>query len=536
MEGEDLLLDTPKKQNLQQQSKDLRGALKDFERQFVAENGRKAKQADIKRNLDIAAKYKEYHRTQDVLAGRLPLKQLNSPQVTNTSRSKKHKRTDSGLGSSPYKTSHVLYATPRKRRPSQTLDSAFAGPEVQNLDFGLATTIGPTPHRDGKVLGLFDLVSNAGSNAGAEGTPSSSARKRKIEELYEHTPAKKTQLQTAQTPSRRSPSKRKGDLLEFLAGTPQRHLDSSRKRFSRTPQSEGRKFELSQFFATPSAQRFLGSSQDSAQQIASAVPDRDFDRTPQKQPDSTGLDLTPVYMRRSTSFKDRLLSASQTPNTGHVKRAVKKIGPPTLQHFRSSTSNTLQSDEMRRSKQIHSTDDYDDDLDALREMEDDAFGSSVLVRDSQANLALSNRPGEDENQPSKSYRKKGQKRTTRKANIKPAAPKATALPEFVAPDGFDSEEEGVGVDSEVDAGSKCDYGSNAEFAESEFEDLSEGAAGKSKKLKDTTTEDARSRSKKKAGMINPNAQSHTNYRSLKIRNKNSKAKGAGRNRFGRSRR
>lgn len=535
MEEEEVLLDTPKKSSLQQQSRDLRGALKEFERKFAAENGRKAKQADIKLDFEVAAKYKEYHRIQDVLAGRLPVQQLNSTYSTNKLRTKKHTRTDSGVGSSPHKQSHVVYATPRKHQRSQRVDSPIQ--ELKPLDFCLVNTIGPTPHRDGKILGLFDLMTNAGSTEGAGATPSTSTRKRKIEELYESTPAKRLPLQAIQTPSQRSPSKKnKGDLLEFLTGTPQKRLVAPNTRLSRTPQSEGRKFELSQFFATPSAQRFLFPSLGSVEKGNTVPMVEDIDRTPQQRIDARGLDTTPAYLRRSTSFKDRLLSASQAPNTCDSIPCVKRAGPPTLQHFRSSTSNILRATEVQQPKQVHDTEDYDDDLDALREFEDDLPGPKILVQDSQLRTAPTGESDEEEEQPTRQYKKKGQKRTTRKANIKPVAPKSIRQPKFVAPDGFDSDNEAERVEREAKAANDHEYESGSDHEDIDREDKSEKNGGNNKVAGLPSEKGSNSKVKKKTGTINPNAQSHTNYRSLKIKNKGSKATGAGRHRFGRGRR
>lgn len=503
MECETILLDTPKKASLQQQSTDLRSILKEFERTFTAENGRKPKQADIKTDNVIAEKYKEYHKIQDVLGGKLSFEKYNSVGFSTRVKTRRHTRVDSGVGSSPQKQNAIEFATPRKQKRSHeqlSFESELKSPNVY-----LVNAIGPTPHRDGKVLGLFDLMPASGSNKGINNTPTSSARKRQIEELYQDTPAKRPALQTIQTPGQRS-SKRPGDLLDFLTWTPQKSLEPSNTRHSRTPQSEGRKFELSQFFATPSTQRFLFSNRDSTKktQILKTVPE--LDTTPQRQPNTARLDATPSYLRRSTSFKDRLLSASQGPVNSDSVPPLKPVGPPTLRYFRSSTSGIFRVKDSQQSRPIHETDDNDDDLEALRELENEDYEYETVIKDSQLDLAPAASPEPDEDQaPVKEYKKKGQKRTTRKANIKPVAQKPTTQPKFVAADDYGSEED-------------------FESANDDF-DMSESR----KKGTDSKT-------KRKAGTINPNAQSHQNFRSLKIKNKNSKAKGASKGRFSRARR
>ena len=71
------LLDTPKRVKLQEKSQTLRAALKSFEHSFASEHGRKPKQNEIKNDVSIAGKYKEYRRIQDVLAGKIAYEKLS---------------------------------------------------------------------------------------------------------------------------------------------------------------------------------------------------------------------------------------------------------------------------------------------------------------------------------------------------------------------------------------------------------------------------------------------------------------------------
>ncbi|KAK5098977.1 hypothetical protein LTR70_000902 [Exophiala xenobiotica] len=545
------LLDSPKRAHLHAQSIELRAALKTFERTFAEQNGRKPKQNDIKNDPSVAVKYKQYHKVQDVLVGRLAYEKLYATKPLRKSKDEAHRRQDSGVGSSPREQQRSLQETPRKSSQPFELDPY----DVRNTASPksmLMNAIAPTPHRDGKVLGLFDLLQGPGSGKSSAATPSSSARKRKVDELYQDTPARRSPLKVIQTPSHRS-GKKQGDLLQFLGETPQKSSGIGMGKHSRTPQSEGKRFQLSQFFATPSTQRFLFSSEDGGAMERTPLRDTILGRTPQKQIDTAGLDATPTYLKRSTSFKDRLLSATQTPTVPEFARpnpATKRTGPPTLKHFRSSTSNILTMSDIqpRQSKQRQQLGEqgndnvHDDDLEALRELEGQDQSPHVLVEDSQLNIQLPASGDEEGSRPLRPYKKKGQKRTTRKSTIRPISQaKASVQPKFVAADGFDEEDDEGDRDEKVEEttimsddeqGSDFDGSANEEDVAKPKVKRRKGAPSK----ESTKTTKTVGKSKKQAGMINPNAQSHTNYRSLKIKNNNSKAKGGGRGRFGRGRR
>ncbi|KAK5942637.1 hypothetical protein PMZ80_005202 [Knufia obscura] len=540
-----LLLDSPKKAHLLGQSTELRAALKNFERTFAERNGRKPKQNDIKSDPSLAAKYKQYHKVQDVLAGKLSYEALDEAKPRRKSKSGTHSRQDSGIGSSPRKQQRDVRETPRKSSHPFEIDP-YDVPNSLSPKPVLMNAIGPTPHRDGKVLGLFDLLQRSGSGKSSAATPSSSAKKRKIDELYEDTPARRSHLKVIQTPSYRS-GRKQGDLLQFLGDTPQKSSGEAVGKHSRTPQSEGKKFRLSQFFATPSTQRFLFSDMDGGTTKRTPRRDMVLGQTPQKQPTTAGLDATPTYLRRSTSFKDRLLSATKTtaaPSFTKSSPTSKRIGPPTLRHFRSSTSNILttsatekQQPERQEQCREQVDDDHDDELEAMRELEGHGDGPHVLVEDSQLNMQPSVSDDEDP-QPIKPYKKKGQKRTTRKSTIRPLPQvKPSAEPKFVAADGFDeddeAEDQGEAVE-ETKLISDDEHGSDFEGSADEEVELT----AKAKRRKELGWTDKKTKTavkpRKQAGKINPNAQSHQNFRSLKIKNK-SKAGGTGGRKFGRGR-
>ena len=550
-EDQSHLLDSPKRAALQDQSSHLRATLKTFERTFAEQNGRKPKQTDIKNDPSVAFKYKHYHKVQDVLAGKLAYETLSEVKPAGKLGTKTHVRQDSGIGSSPRKSQRSLQTTPKKSLLPFDLDP-YDVPNSVSPRPVLMNAIGPTPHRDGKVLGLFDLLQRSGSGTSSATTPLST-RKRKIDELYRDTPARRSPLKVIQTPSQRS-GKRQGDLLQFLGETPPKSSGDDTGKHSRTPQSEGKRFQLSQFFATPSTQRFLFPSEDGGT-TTKETPRRDMilKQTPQRQPVVTGLDATPTYLRRSISFKDRLLSASKTasaPDLSKQSSPAKRIGPPTLRHFRSSTSNILNMTDIKskqprqreqqgqRHEPEHQHDDHDDDLEALRELEDGNEGPRVFVEDSQFDIEPPVSNDGDNVRAIRPYKKRGQKRTTRKSTIRPVGTlKPSAQPKFVTADGFDEDDEddekedrieetGIATDDEHDSELEGSVEEDGEPQPTGVKRKEAGSRGISKKT---------GKPKKQAGMINPNAQSHQNYRSVRIKGKALKAnaKGAGRSKFGR---
>jgi hypothetical protein len=115
--------------------------------------------------------------------------------------------------------------TPLKRKREQSLASEAIPQSPDFLSPQGPSVIGPTPQRDGIVLGLFDLI--------AAGTPSKS-----------RTALANVELNVLQTPSRK-----------VQVATSETSLES-RARGERTPLSAGKRFMLNQF-VTPSKKRKL---------------------------------------------------------------------------------------------------------------------------------------------------------------------------------------------------------------------------------------------------------------------------------------
>lgn len=550
------LLDTPKKASLQVRSTNLRADLKDFERTFAAEHhGCKPGKDDIKANAEVAEKYKQYNRIRDVLAGKLTLAAL---EASSPARKPKLRNTSASVAArSP--ANKRLHSTPRtKRLRPDDVDPYDAPSSVTPRR--VLSAIGPTPQRDGQALGIFDLMSNPGSGRTMQGTPAS--RKRKIEALLGDDEDVENHPIVAQTPSQRQSSKR-GDVLDHLAGTPVSQLRTSRHKHSRTPISDGKKFMLSQFFATPSAVRYAGVAE--GQLGPTPLLNRVLGHSPSRPQQEARPDATPAYLRRSYSFRDRLLSASSNPSRDNssdvdatspssvhaaprrISKKQAKFVPKRLSQFAA---------EMRKKEdEMH-----DDDLDAMREMEQE--DASVLVNDSQI---VPKEPVENQGEepPQRIWKKRGQKRTTRRVIMRPSMLKASRT-QKQGPVGAEDEDEQEQDESEqAEAGNLVHddlsedelHGSpakdNDDFDEHDeqvdeddetYEDAKVSKKSKAKaKMKSKTCSEEKTLGKaprvtkdvKKQGTINPNAVSHMNFRSLKIKNKNSKAKGRGRGRFGR---
>ncbi|KIW69540.1 hypothetical protein PV04_05413 [Phialophora macrospora] len=605
------LLDTPKRKSLQSQAETLRVELKEYERAFAAEhNGRKPHRDEIKANQSIAGKYQQYQNIRHVLSGKRGLEVLKTPKRQQTTRAR-HSRTDSAISLTPHRSRNNFSPTKPHVHPND-LDPYDPPSSISSRV--LPDAIGPTPRRDGTVLGIFDMLSNSGSRGSSQATPSS--RKRKIDALYgkeSHHEADHTEV--AQTPSqkpRQSASSLEGALA---AATPRSTMTTGKRNHSKTPISEGKKFMLNHFFATPSAVRFAGMIGDDDEATASAqskTPLRDLilGITPtqhkKNEAQTRANDATPPYLRRSFSFKERLLSASgeKNPASTIARRSLSgmlrqgQFAPKPLSQIIADRQRAQDQESQSQRIEDADEDEDEDDLDALREME--ANEVNVLVEDSQ--IIDDSNPAPDSGNLEaddhvRAYKKKGQKRTTRRVIMRPVKsqpaaprrreqrPKAKAVVDEEEEEEGDSDEDNNNV-SLIEETQLVDTpaASEPEFEDSDLDFLDDEAAQENKarqgdgddgdefqpdedgssKMKKSKSEAASSSKKSKSKhtkdpgralgkppksrkdtkdtdpkeetgrMINPNAYSHMNFRSLKIKNKNSKAKGRGR--FGRGRR
>ena len=551
------LLDSTHRASLNTRSTSLRTSIKEWERSFAAaHDGKKPTKNDIKANGDIAAKYKEFQKLGDVLAGKLGIEALQTPR-------KKQK---------PDTVRRRLYdVTPRKAsisildsHPSQ-VDPYDAPPSATPKRF--LSAIGPTPQRDGKVLGLFDLLSNSGGSHGSKTTPGSNNKKRKVSALTET-----DGNVVAQTPSRKRDALDE-DILQHLGSTNETPA-SAEKKFGRTPASDSKKFMLSHFFATPSAMRYADVVGDIATKDAERTPLRDIVLgldSAEKLKDQAGNfhDTTPIFLRRSHSFKERLVSAK--PGKQAVSpSAIRKV-PSALRRYKSGPKPfsqimyDLQNTSTQKS-QLADDDDYNDEedndaMEAMRETE-----NAVQVRETQQQ-ELSDFEGQGESdlddlkpvpEKEKIWKKKGQKRTTKRSNMKPARVKQAKAPKFVAAEESEDEESRI-EETQIQSATvgaaishlSDDYLQAPELLEPEQllggpEDSPDsfrpnenheapehipGPTNLHQKAKLSTEKEEphafKPKKSSRAPTINPNAISHQNFKTLKIRSKTAKAAGAG---------
>ena len=585
------LIDTPRKKSLQSQAESLRVTLKEYERTYAAEhNGHKPSRNEIKANKVVAGQYQCYQTIRDMLAGKRGLEGLETANRRKTR--KGHERTDSSISLTPHRTQKTFSASKSRSHPND-IDPYDAPPSISPKVFPNA--IGPTPRRDGTMLGIFDMLSNSGSRDSSQATPSN--RKRKADVLY----ADESQATVTQSPSQKGRQSTANDTQAFPVATPRSSLATDRRNHSKTPVSDSKKFMLNHFFATPSAVRFAG-VMDTPARTKTPLRDLVLGISPAKELELgvqilTQVDATPPYLKRSFCFKDRLLSAFEEPNptststrrafSGGLRHA--RFAPKPLSQIISDRKQTEEQERQRQQPRDEddNEDEDEDGLDALREMETNEV--SVLVEDSQIVEDPTSAPEKAEagqEQPARMWKKKGQKRTTRRVIMRPVKvqPVAARKPKVV------EAEQDMDVDEDVDeddnnvsrvdetqlidtptAGNTepddadmdfLDDVQNDSFDPDEDDEHSEQTpfkkpAPKQKSKSTSSSKSSPTKSKtdskplgkppktqkdsgareadEEAGRkINPNAHSHMNFRSLKIKNKNSKAKGRGR--FGRGRR
>lgn len=557
----------------------LRAELKVWEKDFASSHGgKKAGREDIKQNPEIgrwnifsgelrldghkerkvdlisllpAAKYKEYSRLKSLEASLA--RRENRKHEAPDSQSKKRKHT-SPTGppstypdSTPRKSSKGLFATPSNNRttkahPSQldpydtpsTFRKLFS-PSTHRQSLPASTplkaAIGPTPQRDGKALGLFDMLSESG---GSNATPTVKKQK------------------DALTADFQTPSKPK--IFEPIAEAPE---EEEHGRLSRTPASSAKQFYLANLFATPTTMRYAAmvEAEDEAAVRANTSQAPPPAASPEKNPSRT-----PSFLRRSNSGR------FPPPMNLDESAGLSPIASRKPLHFPGRGLSRLVQG-LRAMEEERE----DDDWDVLREIEAEQEAANVEVPDSQFHHEQGRRP----------YKKKGQKRTTRRVIMRPVAPRPkprlnpNPAPTIQDHPDYESEDElsavpetqfaadttetaynshGIHKDddevaslhtiSEAESSSEAEPDVDSEDdpehdakpkqlprARSFSERIKEAVSMVKPKLKDPPTKPIQVPQEEeekapKVRKVNPHA--HANYRSLKIRNKSGGSRGRGR--------
>ncbi|KAM7186981.1 DNA replication/checkpoint protein [Naviculisporaceae sp. PSN 640] len=246
------------------QCQKLRAELKQWESDWArTTGGKKPSREDIKQNREISNKYKEYNKLRDILAGKTkPPSTAPRDEATSKRQQQKRKQDDAVLPPSqtPQKRSKCAQTPSKSQTYADVELSAAVTPSLSRKLFSpaLPTSIGPTPQRDGKVLGLFDLLSaTPSSSAGDDARTNLNARR------VDATPSKRNGSadalvndETLTTPSadrlNRTPSSTRHNkmLLDELPGfTTPLHKRDRNSQPNKTPSSRSGSGKL--HFATP---------------------------------------------------------------------------------------------------------------------------------------------------------------------------------------------------------------------------------------------------------------------------------------------
>ena len=437
---------------------------------------------ELQADLTQAQRYRDYKKIRKLLA---------DPQEQSAvlSASTKRSRIDS-------EEQLIGIETPSKRaRALPNSHPSVVDPYDPPISFLLSpsqqrTTIGPTPQKDGQLLGMFDAMSNKSNSR----TPT------------KRTPLKDRQPNVLMTPSRQQASSIKSRDKDHLRRT----------------QSMGN-LDVRE---TPTIQRIIHSCTPGSKTSVRRL----------------RFDDTPAFLRRDSTQQTR--SCQDKEGDGNSSQWT-----PFASRLRRQSSGKSLSDIVKGLRDMEE-ERFDEEMEVMRELEgglpqapkDSVIKPKVSVDASQAaELPLGPDRGEESvdeddgkgakvGQPLKVFKKKGQKRTTRRVNIKPSSAKWQPEPKWK---GDESDDESVrdgeahdhaaGRDGDTQRRKPEDWEGPADLSsESEKEHWKTKQAPKDmKKTKNTAVLRKRKVS----------ATAHANFRALKIRNENSKGKGRGR--FGR---
>ncbi|KAG5997127.1 hypothetical protein E4U52_005007 [Claviceps spartinae] len=464
----------------EEKSKDLRAQLKRWENEWAqTHDGKKPGRQDIKDNAEI-----DYNKYRDIRSGKIAPPSKLEPRL------RKRPSEPAPAETPPKRAKYAV--TPKKQHTCD--DELMSTPTISRKLFSPApvTFLGPTPQREGRVLGLFDLLvekelgtPSRGNNARAQRTPSRAG------------------VNDLSTPSRRT-----GTL----------DLDSPEK-LGRTPMSSSRRHMLD-MFATPQKKR-RGSIDGNT---PSSISKLQFD--------------TPAFLKRYSraTVNENAMFTDMTPLRLPTKPLVRGLS------------------EIVASLRKVQDDVLEDDLEALHEMENEAsdmpkptsasshakpspptapttasVSASVLEPDNEGRPMLlggfdteemydsAHEDGIDRHgNPLPTYKKKGQKRTTRKANIKPTMkrrPTAVAHQDGSGEDDIDAD---TVPETQFSAGPDAD--GDYQDAPNSDDEAPHGGDDKAKKAKKTKKKDGPV--KKVARKVNELA--HANFKRLKLRNRGTK--------------
>jgi len=416
--------------------------------------------------------------------------------------------------------------SPKRQKIPQPIHPAIIDPydsprSIHRTPVHQRTCIGPTPQKDGRVLGLFDLLS-----------PASGSLK---------TPSKRSFLGIANPNIFATPTKRPlaGDVAAVEG------KQSTGKKPARSPISASKRTYLDSFL-TPSAQRIADQSIPGSRSGISKIQ----------------FDNTPSFLRRDGQ-RGWLEHQGQHGAENGTDDAI--LWSPVAVRKRPRLAGRGLSTLVKGLRDMED-EKLDEDLDVLREMEaaDNttvAPGTmskppAVVVEDSQVfDMPLGpdgvgasdddldeyeNEGKGRDGKPLKVWKKKGQKRTTRKTNIKPNNAKWKPEPEWQGTKDDDDAADGLAVVAETQLAGVAQKLLEQREEDDNMEYLEENALSEvedsllTKAKPNANHKPTKSRSDAAPKIKRVSATAHANYRALKIKNKQSKGKRG--NRFGRGRR
>ncbi|KAF7185622.1 DNA replication regulator SLD2 [Pseudocercospora fuligena] len=436
----------------------VRGELKAWETAFKEQNGRKAGREDIKKDAIIQAKYKLYNE----LTSR-----ASRPKIASTpSKSIKHSRIEKPAKATPKR-------TPSKKQ--STLQAPVLSPvqEAEPTPAFIRNALGPTPHRDGQVLSIFDIA-------------------------IENTPLKGD-----------SPSKTNG--ISLIAGTPSKSAATASEEsgHSRTPQSLSKRYFLDAFAGTPLKRKRddndIGTTSSSKRKFA-----------------------TPSFLRRSAPLapiaEDNAETSTSLPPPFRKRGLVRSLSS-IIQGLKKQEEKRMDDEwDVMNEIEEEEANGGPKEVPAKIQVEDSQDVEMPLGPDQAAESSESEE--EDRDTGRKPWKKKGLKRQTRRVKMKPVVHK----PQKAEAD-EESEEEEFVTETQL----QHDPGEPDELAEdsdsgSETEQKAKRKSKQTANSKSQGKEVEKEEPKKGGRKVDPLA--HANFRALKIKNKNSKA-GGRRGKFGR---
>jgi DNA replication regulator SLD2 len=441
----------------------------------------------------LAAKYKEYNKIRDILSGKIPPNLQSSSQQT--PRKRKHQEETTQIVSKRQQTDQPQQTpTNSSLRPKPWEIDPYDSPSlVRKLFTPSKKVIGPTPQKDGVVMGLFDLLQE-------DGTPS-------------------------------KPNDQAGGAKKSMKATPRKTTGGSSSNPTTTP-ATGKRFKN---FETP-----LKSLNWNVQgsKTPSSISKLHFS--------------TPSFLRRDSQRPQMPTVNEHGANVELSPQMVRVPKKPLVRGLSSMLASLRKMEE----------DAADDDLDALREMENEVAGGvkagpkKVLAlppvlekEEAQSGLPLGgfddeamydSEPEEPElgrdGQPLKVYKKKGQKRTTRRVNMKPQPMRAKATRPEAAGPGDDSDNDAPTVDETVPETQMDEMASFGEARNFDSDSQSEYTASEGGTRYRRPNQSRKNRGVNKDGKIKTearkvNALAHQNFKRLKLRNSGAKGGAAHNSRF-----